>query len=99
MRLEELRVETDSIDTAIVAMLNRRASMAAEIGRLKAEAGLAVVDVGNAIRILNRVSRLNEGLMRADTIETIFRPILEESRRIQRAACEEVAAVKDELCG
>mgnify|MGYP001392292467 CR=1 FL=1 len=88
MRLEELRIETDAIDTEIMALLNKRVSLAVEIGGIKAKAGKAVVDVGNAIRILNRVSRLNEGLMRADTVEAIFRPILEESRRIQREACE-----------
>ncbi len=88
MNLEELRIATDAIDTEIMTLLNKRVSLAVEIGGIKAKEGKAVVDVGNAIRILNRVSRLNEGLMRADTVEAIFRPILEESRRIQREACE-----------
>ena len=88
MRLEELRIKTDAIDTEIMTLLNKRVSLAVEIGDIKAKAGMKVVDVGNAIRILNRVSRLNEGLMRADTVESIFRPILEESRRIQREASE-----------
>ena len=52
---------------------------------------MPVVDVGNAIRILNRVASLNKGLMRADTVESIFRPILEESRRIQRMEADEPA--------
>ena len=88
MRLEELRIETDAIDAEIMALLNKRVSLAVEIGTVKAKTGTPVVDVGNAIRILNRVSRMNEGLMRADTVEAIFRPILEESRRIQREASE-----------
>lgn len=91
MRLEELRIETDAVDTEIMALLNKRVNLAVEIGAIKAAAGMPVVDVGNAIRILNRVSRLNEGRMRADTVESIFRPILEESRRIQRAASEKPA--------
>ncbi len=86
MRLEELRIETDAIDTEIMELLNKRVLLAVEIASIKAKAGMPVVDVGNAIRILNRVSRLNEGLMLADTVEAIFRPILEESRRIQREA-------------
>lgn len=97
MTLEELRIETDAIDTEIVALLNKRASLAVEIGGMKAKAGMPVVDVANAIRTLNRVSRLNEGLMRADTIETIFRPILEESRRIQREASEGTVAIPAEV--
>ena len=88
MRLEELRIKTDAIDAEIMTLLNKRVSLAVEIGDIKAKAGMKVVDVGNAIRILNRVSRLNEGLMRADTVESIFRPILEESRRIQHEASE-----------
>ncbi len=95
MKLEELRIATDAIDTEIMALLNKRVSLAVEIGGIKAKAGKAVVDVGNAIRILNRVSRLNEGLMRADTVEAIFRPILEESRRIQREASEKTAGVAE----
>ncbi len=89
MTLEDIRVRIDEIDAELMALLNSRAELAAEIGGLKAEAGVAVVDVGNAIRILNRVSKMNDGRMRADTVESIFRPILEESRRIQRTACEE----------
>lgn len=91
MRLEELRIEIDGIDTEIMELLNKRVLLAAEIGSIKAISGMSVVDVGNAIRILNRVSRLNDGMMRADTVEAIFRPILEESRRIQREACEKDA--------
>jgi chorismate mutase/prephenate dehydratase len=98
MTLEELRTETDAIDSEILALLNRRALMAVAIGRIKAAAGTSVVDVGNAIRTLNRVAKLNEGLMRADTIESIFRPILEESRRIQRSACEQFEPVAEEVC-
>ncbi len=98
MRLEELRIETDAIDTEIMALLNKRVLLAVEIGSTKANAGMPVVDVGNAIRILNRVSRLNEGLMRADTVEAIFRPILEESRRIQREASEKPAVVAKKVC-
>jgi chorismate mutase len=86
MKLDELRIEVDVIDGEIMALLNRRVALAAEIGKIKANAGVPVVDVANAIRILNRVSRLNDGLMRADTVEAIFRPILEESRRVQREA-------------
>jgi chorismate mutase len=86
MKLDELRIEVDVIDGEIMALLNRRVALAAEIGKIKADAGVPVVDVANAIRILNRVSRLNDGLMRADTVEAIFRPILEESRRVQREA-------------
>ena len=97
MRLEELRVETDAIDTEIMALLNKRVALAVEIGNIKATARIPVVDVGNAIRILNRVSRLNEGLMRADTVESIFRPILEESRRIQREASERPAGILEEV--
>jgi chorismate mutase / prephenate dehydratase len=97
MRLEELRIETDAIDTEIMALLNKRVTLAVEIGNIKANAGMPVVDVGNAIRILNRVSKMNEGLMRADTVESIFRPILEESRRIQREACERLALVEEDV--
>ena len=92
MTLDELRIEIDAVDAGIMELLNKRAAFATEIGRIKAAADAPVVDVGNAIRILNRVSRLNAGMMRADTVEAIFRPILEESRRIQRAAAEEPAA-------
>jgi len=44
MRLEESRRIIDEIDSEIVALLNRRASICRRIGELKTRAGLPVLD-------------------------------------------------------
>ena len=45
MKLENWRKEIDEIDGKIVLLLNRRAKAAQEIGKIKAKAGLPIIDL------------------------------------------------------
>jgi chorismate mutase/prephenate dehydratase len=83
MNLGNCREKIDSIDTQILALLNRRSELSKYIGELKANAGLEIIDVDREDVILRRIARDNPGDMEASAAVRIYRQILDESRRIQ----------------
>jgi chorismate mutase/prephenate dehydratase len=83
MRLEESRKQIDEIDSQIVELLNRRASVSRRIGELKTRAGLPVVDPEREEIVLRKIVRDNAGQIDPGSLMRIYREVLEESRRIQ----------------
>ncbi|PYT01005.1 MAG: chorismate mutase [Acidobacteria bacterium] len=83
MRLEDSRKIIDDIDSEIVALLNRRASIARQIGRIKTLAGFPVVDHDREEMVLRKIVRDNNGEFDTGSMMRIYREVLEESRRIQ----------------
>ena len=83
MRLEDSRKVIDDIDSEIVALLNRRASISRHIGELKTRAGLPVVDLDREEIVLRKIVRDNAGEIDPGSLMRIYREVLEESRRIQ----------------
>lgn len=83
MRLEESRKLIDEIDSQIVALLNRRASVSRCIGELKTRAGLPIFDSQRETLVLKKVVRDNAGEFDSGSLMRIYREVLEESRRIQ----------------
>jgi chorismate mutase/prephenate dehydratase len=86
MTIEDWRREIDAIDAELLALMNRRAQIAQQIGVLKQKTGLPLGDSRREAEVLRRVKNLNEGLMREQAIEAIFRCIIGESLRIQSEA-------------
>ena len=83
MRLEDSRKLIDDIDSEIVALLNRRASLSRRIGELKTRAGLPVVDLDREEVVLRKIVRDNAGEIDPGSLMRVYREVLEESRRIQ----------------
>jgi len=83
MRLEDSRKLIDEIDSEIMTLLNRRASLSRRIGELKTRAGLPVVDLDREEVVLRKIVRDNAGEMDPGSLMRIYREVLEESRRIQ----------------
>ena len=83
MGLQESRKKIDSIDEQIVTLLNRRAAEAKRIGRLKAAAGLPIIDAERESEVFRRITAENFGQIDNDGLMRIFEQIVAESRRIQ----------------
>ena len=83
MHLEECREKIDAIDAEILRLLNSRATLSQRVGRIKASAGLPIIDLRREDIILRRVVRNSAGEMSPDSVERIYGEILAESRRIQ----------------
>lgn len=92
MNIEYWRAEIDEVDSELLRLLNRRARLAAKVGRLKRAAGLPYVDPEREIRVLRRLQQANTGPLDQRAIAKVFRRIIRESRRVETQVAEPVAA-------
>jgi len=82
----ELRAEIDAIDDRILELLNERAAIAVEIGLLKVQEGVPLVDPGRERTVINRMCAANSGPLHRRSIVRIFLSVIRESRRAQSVA-------------
>ena len=92
MQLNECREKIDAIDAEILRLLNMRAGLSRRVGRIKAVAGLPIIDLRREDVILRRVVRNSAGEISPDSVSRIYAEILAESRRIQLAIEAEATA-------
>lgn len=97
MKLEDWRKEIDKIDGEIIALLNRRAKAAQEIGKIKAKAGLPIIDLERESEVLKNIVSENEGVLHDWQLATIYQKILEESRQVQLNTISEMTRCKGEV--
>ncbi len=81
--ISQLREEIDAIDDEILGLINRRLTLAQEIGRAKARKGSQVIDKAREIRILNRLSGRNAGPLADYAVKQIFAQIMAASKDLQ----------------
>jgi chorismate mutase/prephenate dehydratase len=82
--LEHWRREIDILDAELLRLLNERARIASELGALKYSSGLPVYDGRRERQILARLSQTNQGPLDQESISSIFRCIIRESRRLEK---------------
>jgi chorismate mutase-like protein len=83
MRIDDWRKKIDAIDTALLHLLNLRAQLAVEVGRMKQEDGVALRAPAREQEILSRMKELNPGPLDDITVERVYQLILDESIRTQ----------------
>jgi len=83
MRITEWRRKIDAIDTAMLHLLNLRAELALEVGRLKDQHGVGLRAPEREQQILARMKRLNSGPLSDQSVERIYHMILDESIHTQ----------------
>src|SRR5262249_49265966 len=82
--LKSLRTHIDKLDLQIVKLVNERASLAAEIGRVKNDHGSEVFSPAREEEVLQNVIEANKGPLDEGTIRAIFREIMSGSRALQK---------------
>jgi chorismate mutase/prephenate dehydratase len=85
--LRSLRSQIDKLDLQILKLVNERASVAAEIGKLKNDHGEEIFSPAREEEVLQNVLQLNEknkGPLDAGTIRAIFREIMSGARALQK---------------
>ncbi len=78
------REEIDSLDSQLLAIFNRRASLALEIGRIKKVLNLPVYDPSREKRIFVRMKNDNPGPLDDGAVVRLFERVIDESRRLER---------------
>lgn len=88
-RIAQRRAEIDWLDAQLLYLLNQRAEIARDLGRLKRGAGLPLSDPVRESLILVRMLEKNSGPLDDQSIMRIFVRIIRESRRLQRTLTQD----------
>jgi chorismate mutase/prephenate dehydratase len=82
-QLNDLRNRIDAIDNQLLELLNQRMEVIKEVGKLKRINNAIIYRPEREKSILDRLNRLNNGLMTAPAIEAIFLEIFAVSRNYE----------------
>ncbi len=83
-KLMDLRRQIDAADQELLALLNRRAALSLEVGRLKADSGELVFKPFREKELMERLESSNNGPLPREHLKAIYREILSSSRSLQR---------------
>ena len=82
--LESLRREIDEIDTRIVDLLNARARIVVQIGRLKQQYNAPIYAPEREKMILDKVRSLNRGPLQDRCLEAVYRELMSGSFALEK---------------
>jgi chorismate mutase/prephenate dehydratase len=83
--LRSLRSQIDKLDIQILKALNARASVAAQIGKLKTQEGVEVFSPAREEEVVQHVLKANtRGPLDANTLRAIFRELMSGSRSLHK---------------
>jgi chorismate mutase len=83
MKIENWRKKIDTIDSALLQLLNLRTELALDVRLLKSEQGLSLRAPAREQEILLRMKKLNPGPLASESVVRIYQVILDESIRTQ----------------
>ena len=83
-QLKSLRASIDKLDLQILKLVNERASVAAEIGRIKNDHGAEVFSPAREEEVFRNILEANKGPLDEGTVRAVFREIMSGSRALQK---------------
>ena len=84
LNLAAVRQRIDRLDLRLLRLINERAHLALEIGRIKQRRKWPVFDARRETSVLRDVTRANRGPLSTRAVQHIFQAILSECRRRER---------------
>ena len=84
MEIADWRKKIDALESELILLLNKRATYALEIGKIKKIKNLPVLDSKRESEILESVANKNEGPLSKESIKTIFSVIMQETRKVEK---------------
>ena len=81
--LSQLRAAIDEVDRELLALLNRRAVFANEVGELKRAEGSSVFRPEREAQVINTQQAANPGPLKGENVATIWREIMSACRALE----------------
>lgn len=81
--LGELRTAIDAVDRELLALLNRRAALAGEVGELKRAEGSTVFRPEREAQVIHGLQQANAGPLKAANVATIWREVMSACRALE----------------
>lgn len=82
--LASLRGQIDKLDTEIVRLINERAKIAIQIGKIKDQDGQPVYAPNREEEVLARVVETSKGPLKPQCVRAVFRELISGSRSLER---------------
>src|SRR5579872_340399 len=82
--LDPLRAKIDEIDRQLIELLNARASIVVEIGKLKQSQGTPIYAPDREKAVLDRVRSLNRGPLSDRCLEAVYREVMSGSFALEK---------------
>ena len=83
-KLSAVRQRIDRLDARLLHLLNQRARLVLDVGRIKKRRKWPVFDAYRETFVLRHVTRANAGPLSARAVRRIFQAVLRECRRRER---------------
>ncbi len=83
-KLKPLRDQIDAIDTQVIDLLNQRAKLAKDIGKIKEETNLPVFRPEREAQILKSIAERNKGPLVTENLQGIYREIMSACRALEK---------------
>jgi chorismate mutase/prephenate dehydratase len=81
--LSELRTAIDEVDRDLLALLNRRAALANEVGDLKRREGSPVFRPEREAQVINALQAANPGPLKSNNVANVWREIMSACRALE----------------
>jgi chorismate mutase / prephenate dehydratase len=78
-----LRDRIDAVDQELLALLNRRAGLALEVGELKKKDGSPVFRPEREAQVIDRLKQINTGPLKSDSVAPIWREVMSACRSLE----------------
>lgn len=82
--LEDLRRQIDTLDEQIVELLNRRAEVVVEVGKVKQASGTPIYAPDREKMVLEKIRRKNPGPLPDRCLEAVYRELMSGSFALER---------------
>jgi chorismate mutase/prephenate dehydratase len=82
--LEKFRIQIDKLDLQILELINKRAALAGQIGKVKSDNNENIFSPAREEEVIQNVLQNNKGPLGDVTIRAIYREIISGSRALQR---------------
>ena len=82
--LADLRAQIDAADRSLIELLNRRAELVVEVGKLKRQTGIPIYAPHRESAVLKKVLSLNAGPLPDRTIEALYRELMSGSFHLEQ---------------
>ncbi|MBL8288423.1 MAG: prephenate dehydratase [Rubrivivax sp.] len=81
--LQALRTQIDALDRELLALLNRRARLALEVGELKKRDGSPVFRPEREAQVIEGLKAANPGPLKSDSVAPIWREVMSACRALE----------------
>ena len=82
MSLKNLRRQIDGIDKKIIGLLNKRAGISSDIGKIKRRSGKSLYSPEREREVLRKIENLNRGPLPPKALQAVYREIMSSSLSI-----------------